>query len=117
MSFTDKGLDEAIKIAAGGTQDHPQHNKFNGSANGNDDVAAAFTFVGDAPAAAPRELIKGLLPAYGVAVTGGQSTAGQNLYPDSQIDLPRDCGAVLRAQDYRTSWHRLCRSRRARTYS
>jgi hypothetical protein len=42
-----------------------------------EDIAAAFTFVGDAPAAPPRELIKGLLPAYGVAVTGGQSTAGK----------------------------------------
>jgi hypothetical protein len=42
-----------------------------------EDLAAAFTFVGDAPAAPPRELIKGLLPAYGVAVTGGQSTAGK----------------------------------------
>ena len=33
--------------------------------------------MGDAPAAAPKELIKKLLPAYGVAVTGGQSTAGK----------------------------------------
>jgi hypothetical protein len=42
-----------------------------------EDLMAAFTFVGDAPAEPPRELIKGLLPAYGVAVTGGQSTAGK----------------------------------------
>jgi len=32
---------------------------------------------GDAPHAAPRELINGLIPAEGVAVTGGQSTAGK----------------------------------------
>jgi AAA domain len=33
--------------------------------------------VGDAPASPPRELIKGLLPVDGVAVTGGQSSAGK----------------------------------------
>ena len=37
----------------------------------------AFTFLGDAPAAPPRELIKKLLPANGVAVLGGQSSAGK----------------------------------------
>ena len=37
----------------------------------------ALAFLGDAPVAAPKELIKKLLPAYGVAVTGGQSTAGK----------------------------------------
>jgi hypothetical protein len=41
------------------------------------DPDAAFTFLGDAPAAPPRELIKKLLPAYGVAVTGGQSSGGK----------------------------------------
>jgi hypothetical protein len=41
------------------------------------DLAATFVFVGDAPATPPRELIKDLLPADGVAVTGGQSTAGK----------------------------------------
>lgn len=41
------------------------------------DPAAAFTFLGDEPAAAPRELIKKLLPANGVAVTGGQSSGGK----------------------------------------
>jgi hypothetical protein len=41
------------------------------------DPAVAFTFLGDAPAAPPRELIKKLLPAYGVAVTGGQSSGGK----------------------------------------
>jgi hypothetical protein len=41
------------------------------------DLAATFTFLGDAPAAPPRELIKNLLPAAGVAVTGGQSSAGK----------------------------------------
>lgn len=40
-------------------------------------ITTAFTFVGDTPASPPRELIKGLIPAYGVAVTGGQSTAGK----------------------------------------
>ena len=39
-----------------------------------DDV---FTFLGDAPASPPRELIKGLTPAEGVVVTGGQSSAGK----------------------------------------
>lgn len=37
----------------------------------------AFTFLGDAPATPARMLIKGLLPAEGIAVTGGQSTAGK----------------------------------------
>jgi len=41
------------------------------------DFNAYFTFLGDAPAAPPQELIKGLLPAFGIAVTGGQSTAGK----------------------------------------
>jgi hypothetical protein len=41
------------------------------------DLSAIFTFLGDAPAAAPRELIKKLLPVYGVAVTGGQPSAGK----------------------------------------
>jgi hypothetical protein len=41
------------------------------------DLFSAFTFLGDAHAAAPRELIKKLLPAYGVAVTDGQPSAGK----------------------------------------
>jgi hypothetical protein len=41
------------------------------------DVATIFAFVGDKPASPPKELIKGLVPAEGVAVTGGQSTAGK----------------------------------------
>jgi AAA domain len=41
------------------------------------DLAAVFSFVGDAPAAPPRELIKGLIPAEGVIVTGGQSGGGK----------------------------------------
>ena len=41
------------------------------------DLAKAFTFLGDAPHTPPRELINGLIPAEGVAVTGGQSTAGK----------------------------------------
>jgi hypothetical protein len=41
------------------------------------DLAKIFTFLGDEPHAPPRELINGLIPAEGVAVTGGQSTAGK----------------------------------------
>jgi hypothetical protein len=41
------------------------------------DLAAAFSLLGSEPAAPPRELIKKLLPAYGVAVTGGQPSAGK----------------------------------------
>lgn len=41
------------------------------------DLAASFSFLGDAPAAAPLELIRNHLPAAGVAITGGQSTAGK----------------------------------------
>jgi hypothetical protein len=37
----------------------------------------AFTFLSDAAAAPPRELIKGLLPAEGVSVLGGQSGAAK----------------------------------------
>jgi hypothetical protein len=41
------------------------------------DIEASFSFLGDAPAAPPKELIRKLLPAEGVAVTGGQSSAGK----------------------------------------
>jgi hypothetical protein len=41
------------------------------------ELAVAFTFLGDVPAKAPRELIKKLLPAEGVAITGGQPSAGK----------------------------------------
>ena len=41
------------------------------------DISGLFNFAGDVPAAPPKELIKKLLPAEGVAVTGGQSTAGK----------------------------------------
>jgi hypothetical protein len=41
------------------------------------DLAEVFTFLGDAPAVPPRELIKGLIPAEGIVVTGGQSSAGK----------------------------------------
>ena len=37
----------------------------------------AFTFLGDVCATPPKMLIKGLLPVEGIAVTGGQSTAGK----------------------------------------
>ena len=40
-------------------------------------IELAFTFLGDEPAKAPRELIKKLLPAEGVAITGGQPSAGK----------------------------------------
>jgi AAA domain len=40
-------------------------------------VDAAFTFLGDMQASAPKELIKRLLPADGVTLLGGQSTAGK----------------------------------------
>jgi hypothetical protein len=48
---------------------------FNGAAS--EDLGSIFSFVGDTPAAPPRQLIKNLLPAEGVAVTGGQSGAGK----------------------------------------
>ena len=41
------------------------------------ELAVAFTFLGDETAKAPRELIKKLLPAEGVAITGGQPSAGK----------------------------------------
>jgi AAA domain len=41
------------------------------------DPDSAFTLLGDTPASPPRELIKGLTPAEGVVVTGGQSSAGK----------------------------------------
>jgi hypothetical protein len=52
-------------------------NGHNGAKPTTVDLIAAFTFLGDTRAAAPRELIKKLLPAEGVAVTGGQSSAGK----------------------------------------
>jgi hypothetical protein len=73
--------------AAGGTADEPPpvtnpdkygiSNNRPQSAEPEIDLAKTFTFLGDAPHAAPRELINGLIPAEGVAVTGGQSTAGK----------------------------------------
>jgi hypothetical protein len=47
------------------------------SPNGPINLADVFTFIEDKPASPPKELIKGLVPAEGVAVTGGQSTAGK----------------------------------------
>ena len=44
---------------------------------GEADLTGAFAFVGEAPATPPRELIKKLLPADGVVITGGQSSAGK----------------------------------------
>jgi AAA domain len=41
------------------------------------DLATAVTFLGDARTTPPRELIKKHLPAEGVAMTGGQSSAGK----------------------------------------
>jgi hypothetical protein len=41
------------------------------------DPHETFTFLGDVSATPPKMLIKGLLPAEGIAVTGGQSTAGK----------------------------------------
>ena len=41
------------------------------------ELVTAFTFLGDEPAKAPRELIKKLLPAEGVVITGGQPSAGK----------------------------------------
>jgi hypothetical protein len=48
------------------------------------DLDGAFTFAGDIPASPPRELIKKLLPADGVVITGGQSSAGKTF-----IDIHR----------------------------
>jgi hypothetical protein len=56
---------------------HQEQKDDGASAEASADLGGVFTFLGDAPAAPPRELIKKLLPAYGVAVTGGQSTAGK----------------------------------------
>lgn len=86
---TREKLDELLRQAKpwaprNGAESEPQPDtaesaeaKSNGQEAPEDDLLAAFTFIGDAPAAPPQELIKGLLPAYGVAVTGGQSTAGK----------------------------------------
>jgi hypothetical protein len=51
--------------------------ELNGKPEPEIDLTATFSFLGDAPAAPPRELIKNHLPAYGVAITGGQSSAGK----------------------------------------
>jgi hypothetical protein len=71
------------KLAHNHAETQPQgkrkENEQNGQAddNGAIDLIKAFTFLGDAPHAPPRKLIDGLIPAEGVAVTGGQSTAGK----------------------------------------
>jgi hypothetical protein len=41
------------------------------------DLIEDFTLLGDAPHAPPKELIKKLLPASGVVIQGGQSSAGK----------------------------------------
>jgi AAA domain len=41
------------------------------------DLIEDFTLLGDAPASPPKELIKELLPANGVVIQGGQSSAGK----------------------------------------
>jgi hypothetical protein len=41
------------------------------------DPISIFSFLGEKPALPPRQLIKNLLPAEGIAVTGGQSGAGK----------------------------------------
>lgn len=74
------------QIAAYNNSDEQQR-KANGSAEvismetgarvNEPDPTHAFTFLGDAPAAPPRELIKKLLPANGVVIQGGQSSAGK----------------------------------------
>ena len=65
-------LEAAInKLAAmvGQLQEHPDDAEI--------DLAASFSFLGDAPHAPPRELIKGHMPASGVAIMGGQSGGGK----------------------------------------
>ena len=69
-------------LKAGGTadklyqiaEDAPEYSE---DQSAKDDLASIFTFIGDAPAAPPHELIKKLTPAEGVVVTGGQSSAGK----------------------------------------
>jgi hypothetical protein len=77
MSFTEEQIAEAVRIARGGTAQ--KTNSFNGAhaRNSEIDLGAVFSFLGDEPAKPPQELIRGLLPAHGVVITGGQSTAGK----------------------------------------
>ncbi len=71
MSFD---ADEALRKAG-----FKEQSRTNGSVadTAEIDLAATFIFLGDAPASAPVELIRNLMPAHGVAITGGQSTAGK----------------------------------------
>jgi hypothetical protein len=68
-------------IARGGTREKLDALGEAASAYARDSVRASisekYVFLGDIPPTAPKELIKGLIPADGVAVTGGQSTAGK----------------------------------------
>jgi hypothetical protein len=71
----DRGIaEEMARVSPDGER---QEANGDGRAAGIIDLSQAFTFLGDAPASPPRELIKRLLPAYGVAVTGGQPSAGK----------------------------------------
>ena len=54
-----------------------QQEKSTGGGSPEIDIDKIYVFLGDAPHTPPRELINGLIPAEGVAVTGGQSTAGK----------------------------------------
>jgi hypothetical protein len=60
------------------------------------DLTATFTFLGDIPAAPPRELIKVLIPAEGVVVTGGQASAGKTFVQVCNSKLwTKNIGAIL----------------------
>jgi hypothetical protein len=72
IGFLRPGTHDGITV----THHEPIHRKLNGH-NAPADLGAIFTFLGDAPAAPPKELVKGLIPAEGIVVTGGQSSAGK----------------------------------------
>jgi hypothetical protein len=56
---------------------HAKSATVNGQAPTEIDIDKSYTSLGDTKHTAPRELINGLIPTEGVAVTGGQSTAGK----------------------------------------
>jgi hypothetical protein len=77
------------------------------------DLAKAFTFLGDAPVAPPRELVKKLLPAYGVVIQGGQSSAGKTFLESINrfVSQPRCHSSTIRSLK---EWGRLLSPQRGR---
>jgi RecA-family ATPase len=92
MTYTDDALNEAIKIAAGGTQDQPQQ-KFNGSAN-NDETKTAIAWLDmsnwdSEPIPERKWAIKDRVPLNQAGLFSGEGGTGKSI-----IELMKDVAHV-----------------------